>query len=526
MKFRSFKSKGGIIQLLWVVCVLLAVFRSYFHLKSSAETAAFAAAIAIGLFIFPLSGLLGDAVLGRYRLIKCSLHALWVSIIIHSLADVLVHIYQVNGSRTWSIVSDSFLYLWGAGCGLFLINSVQFGIDQLVDATSRQISSYISWYCWCFFMTDVIEILVLECTYYPWWNTIRSGFLAFVITIALCLDLLVNKDLVKEPTSPNPLKLIFKVLHYAAKNKYPRLRSAFSYWDERKSRLELSKTKYGGPFMSEEVEDVKTFLRMVGIICVAGFFAGYFLVFANVKNFMFFHFQDVDYKEHTEDKSDTPHCLVRNILHRASSFLIVVGVPVFEYFLYPLLWKYESSITIFKRFITGMCFLFISQLNYLALEVAGNLLDSNKNITLPCLFNASKKDLINGNTFSISFYWLGIPEISSAVAYYLIFTSGMEFLCAQSPYSMKGLLMGLAYSSVAFFILVHFGLRYAYQNLNTQDKSCGTWYFLVSCALTGVLIVAICIIFNWYSKRRRRDNTDDASTESCDLPYSSQNALI
>ena len=136
MKFRSFQSKGGIIQLLWAVCVLLAVFRSYFHLKSSAETAAFAAAIAIGLLVFPFSGLLGDAVLSRYRVIKCSLRALWVSIIIHSLADALVHIYQVNGSRTWSIVSDSFLYLWGAGCGLFLINSIHFGIDQLLDAPS------------------------------------------------------------------------------------------------------------------------------------------------------------------------------------------------------------------------------------------------------------------------------------------------------------------------------------------------------------------------------------------------------
>ena len=54
---------------------------------------------------------------------------------------------------------------------------------------------------------------------------------------------------------------------------------------------------------------------------------------------------------------------------------------------------------------------------------------------------------------------------------------------------MKGLLLGLTYSSMAFFILVHFGLRYAYRNLNTRDISCGTWYFVVSCALTGVLIV-------------------------------------
>ena len=523
MKCRSFKSKGGIIQLLWVVCILQVVFQSYADIKFS-NLVTYGVAIGIGLIINPLSGLLGDVVLGRYRAIKWSLCVLWVSITIHSLTDVLVHSYSdVNGNRIWSIVSDYFRILWSAGCGLFLTNSVHFGMDQLVDSPSWHISSYIRWYCWCFFVTDATRILVLECAYYPW-NTIHFGFLAFVITIALCLDLLFNKDMVKEPTSPNPLKLIFKVLHYAAKNKYPRLRSAFSYWDERKSRLDLSKTKYGGPFTSEEVEDVKTFLRMIGIIFVVSFFVGYFLVFANVKNFMFFHFQDADYVKDTKDTSTYLHCMVRHVFHHASSFLVVVGLPVFECLVYPLLWKYESTITIFKRFITGMCFLFISQLNYLALEVAGNLLDSNKNVTFPCLFNASTNDLINGNTFSISFYWLGIPEISSAVAYYLLFTSGMEFLCAQTPYSMKGLLMGLVYSSVAFFFLVHFGLRYAYRNLNT---SCGTWYFAVSCALTGVLIVAICIIFNWYSKRRRRDNADDSSTESCDLPYTaSQNEPI
>ena len=50
---------------------------------------------------------------------------------------------------------------------------------------------------------------------------------------------------------------------------------------------------------------------------------------------------------------------------------------------------------------------------------------------------------------------------------------------------------------------------------------------MVSCTLTRGLVVAICIIFNWYSKRRHRDNADDASTESCDLPYSaSQNEPI
>ena len=119
---------------------------------------------------------------------------------------------DVNGNRIWSIVSHSFLIFWSAGCGLFLTNSLHFGMDQLVDSPSWHISSYIRWYCWCFFVTDVTRILVLQCAYYPW-NKIHFGFLAFVITVALCLDLIFNNDMVKEPTSPNPLKLIFKVLH-------------------------------------------------------------------------------------------------------------------------------------------------------------------------------------------------------------------------------------------------------------------------------------------------------------------------
>ena len=104
----------------------------------------------------------------------------------------------------------------------------------------------------------------------------------------------------------------------------------------------------------------ETFLRMIGIILVVSFFVGYFLVFANVKNFMFFHFQDADYVEEIKDTSTYLHCMVRRVFHHASSFLVVVGVPVFECLVYPLLWKYEATITIFKRFITGMCFLFIS----------------------------------------------------------------------------------------------------------------------------------------------------------------------
>ena len=69
----------------------------------------------------------------------------------------------------------------------------------------------------------------------------------------------------------NPLTFIFQVLRYAVKNKYPRQRSAFTYWEDKPySRIDLGKTKYGGPFTTEQVEDVKTYFRilvLIGIKC-------------------------------------------------------------------------------------------------------------------------------------------------------------------------------------------------------------------------------------------------------------------
>ena len=58
------------------------------------------------------------------------------------------------------------------------------------------------------------------------------------------------------------------MLNYARKNKYPRKRSAFTYLDEEQpSRLDFGKDeKFGGPFTEEEVEDVKTALRLIPLV--------------------------------------------------------------------------------------------------------------------------------------------------------------------------------------------------------------------------------------------------------------------
>ena len=55
-----------------------------------------------------------------------------------------------------------------------------------------------------------------------------------------------------------------KVLKYAWKHTCPERRSAFTYWEEDiPLRIDLGKSKYGGPFTTEEVEDTKTFFSIL-----------------------------------------------------------------------------------------------------------------------------------------------------------------------------------------------------------------------------------------------------------------------
>ena len=88
----------------------------------------------------------------------------------------------------------------------------------------------------------------------------------FCISIAVSVSYF-DSMLLKEPVTQNPFKLIHKVIRYAINNKYPAYRSAFTYCeDELPSRIDFGKSKYGGPFTIEQVEDVKTFFRiLVGI---------------------------------------------------------------------------------------------------------------------------------------------------------------------------------------------------------------------------------------------------------------------
>ena len=91
--------------------------------------------------------------------------------------------------------------------------------------------------------------------------------IAFLLII-LCFR---HKWFYVEPGQNDLYKMLRSVLHYVKQHKYPIRRSAFTYsGDEHPSRMDFAKERYGGPFTTEQVEDVKTFFRILLVLLALG----------------------------------------------------------------------------------------------------------------------------------------------------------------------------------------------------------------------------------------------------------------
>ena len=222
----------------------------------------------VSFLSFPLFGLLADIKTGRYNTIIAGVYLSFVSWIICGVATIFQT--YMNIDILYLVVLGVVYILEAIGYSCFHANIIHFNIDQLIGASATKLSAVIYWH---FLSVPVIYAIAVigKCliTQFVIVSYVLSG-------VALCTVIVTNfifkHWLDTTPHIINPVKLISKVLNYAWRNKYPKNRSALTYWEEDyPSRLDLGKEKYGGPFSEEEVENVKTVLRLIPLfISVVG----------------------------------------------------------------------------------------------------------------------------------------------------------------------------------------------------------------------------------------------------------------
>lgn len=248
-----------------------------------------------GRIFYPVAGLLADVYFGRYKLIHISLWLLWTAFVLFALALSLYPIKVLPVALTKYVVPIVAFILVSLGTGGVEATIIPFGADQLSQgASSDELSSYFYWYYFGRQAGALGGTLLFFALLLPKYvagddksvenfnlqiaNTVQPVVVVLAMTIAIILHVSLKGWYFRNKQRENPLKLVINVLYYVAtvKRHAPQYRRAFRYGEPWKPRIELAKAEYDGIFTSEEVEDVKTFLRILLIIfSLAGFFAAY-----------------------------------------------------------------------------------------------------------------------------------------------------------------------------------------------------------------------------------------------------------
>ena len=283
-------------------------------------------------------------------------------------------------------------------------------------------------------------------------------------------------------------------------HKSPIRRSAFTFCEnELPSRIHFSKRRYGGPYSTDQVENVKVLLNILKVLFSSG--PVFFLEFAAVI-ISTGHHSRIDYiKPYFSSVYLCPDLL--------SSVFIIFTLPLHVFFLKPLLEKCAPTLTLnyFKRIGLSILILTVFVVMYLLYDGPAYEFDSNHY----CLFEyctiSNSSAILNWSIVYIpQEYMLIILTILFALSHMLLYISMWELICSQSPEIMKGLLFGLLFAIRAFFqslsVLLLLPIIY---NWKSTILGCRTGYSLLNVSVGIVTLILFGVCARKYKYRKRDD---------------------
>ena len=228
------------------------------------------------LVALPLTGWLADSRFGNFKVFRagCVLMFLGnVLLCVCTIVDANLDLSEYQALFICCILAVLLsLFASLAGGSACLVTVFQLGLDQLPDASSAGIINYVLLF-WSMvslgiWISNSIFMIVASCIE----HMLSVQTLSLIPVLCMCVMLssfflFDRKQFIIEPKSHQSLRIIYRVLKFAVKHKAPLNRSALTYWEENiPSRLDLGKSRYGGPFTTEQVEDVKTFFRLLLVL--------------------------------------------------------------------------------------------------------------------------------------------------------------------------------------------------------------------------------------------------------------------
>ena len=179
--------------------------------------------------------------------------------------------------------------------------------------------------------------------------------------------------------------------------------------------------------------------------------------------------------------------------------LIVLCIPLYLCLLRPFISQYIPGML--KRMGLGMFFVLLSLLTSFFMDAAAHLEGDHVYNNTQCMFAFDGYEVDRPSPQNLAL--LLIQLTLSALSHMLIYTAVFEFICSQSPHSMKGLLIGVLYAIRGLYQLVANLLVLPFALPSIQLISCGFWYYLMNIVIGVVALLVYMCVAKRYRYRER-----------------------
>ena len=488
------------------------------------------AVLAVVMMFYPLSGFIADVCCGRLKTVVVSLIFLlscWILVLIG-----IAVLETISGRVSLAVTHDQgilviilgmlSLFAFIIGLAGYQANFIQLGLDQLFEAPSQYLGLFVHYAIWAFRLGSVhflINFFMGICVN----RKVKVALVAMQVLIILSMIILLLISYWKrrwfhsEPGHRNPYKTVYNILKFGKSHKHPLRRSAFTHCDNYiPSRLDFAKERFGGPFTTEQVENVKTFFRILLVLFAIGpVFAlevpsSYFIapLFA-----MHFHHYSTSKQEGCSGK-----VLMQLVIEAASLYVLpaLLLFPMCLLAVLPLLRK--NMLKLFTRLGIGIFLCLLGVVCWLVTDITGHVLNiSNSSNHTQCVFQVTLSPVGKVTYYSFNLHWgvLIPPSLLLGIGPLLVIATTLEFISAQSPQSMKGLLVGVFFAIRGLFqflnsiVIIPLSLKQPWASKEMIDHppvtNCG-FVYLVLTSVTGLIGL---ILFSLAAKKYKYRTRDE-----------------
>ena len=460
-----FKSKGGILVIVWITTVLLAglMLVNPILVRNTEESFLTIGLAQFTFILFPFFGYLGE----RYPRHQLLLAGTILTVIGFTVNFLVVFLQGVIGAETsgietkvFGIISTLAVFPGYSGYGLCYSNFLQFGTTQLQFSSSSMLQAYVRWLTLSSVSTGIVALIIagLQSMKINLYLIANGVYLMIMIIVGVIIYILRHEIIKESPPAIDPLKLIYKVMRYAKQHNHPVRPSAFTYNGDPPSRLDFAKTRYGGPFTTQQVEEVKSFWYLFLIPLCHLLNTALFISVPLSRLYM------TCIRVATSISATIiltyPIAIIEGVAVICIIILQLIIVPCCPNRI-PTLIK-RIWLGLFLVLISAIVTAIISHNVIVNLDTRNNNDDSSNSSTIGCIEKAWP------------YYVILVPDIMSGTGLFFSLTSQLELILAQAPHSMQGLLIGITYMQFA----VPFGLSFGYTVIGHAEEKVIFYYII------------------------------------------------